>query len=187
MTQFAMTARAWTGLRNMVSYKSSSRIWPLKLSIKAFWVGLPGAMLCQSTLCAAHQSRIAFEVSSVPSPLSLGPMAQQWQLADDHNGLAAPFDQRRQFPSHAATRNRCVRYCSKAFPRDVIDHVQHPEPPPTAELVMREPKVRAAKSRARGRWLGPRSRWVLGCQWPCGALCVYGRLTLLRCRADRCG
>ena len=65
-------------------------------------------------------------------------MAQQWQLADDHPGLAAPFDQRRQFPSHAATRNRRVRYCSKAFPRDVTNHVQHPEPPPTAELVMHE-------------------------------------------------
>jgi hypothetical protein len=65
-------------------------------------------------------------------------MAQQWQLADDHARLAAPFDQPSQFPSHAATRNRRVRYCSKAFPHDVIDYVQHSEPPPTAELVMHE-------------------------------------------------
>jgi hypothetical protein len=41
MRQAASVARAWA---NSVSFKSSSRRRPLKLSMKAFWVGFPGAM-----------------------------------------------------------------------------------------------------------------------------------------------
>ena len=48
----------------------------------------------------------------------------------DHAGLTAAVDQRRQFPRHAATRDRGVRDRCEAFPRDVIDHIQHPEAPP---------------------------------------------------------
>ena len=36
--------RAWCRDGNRVSFKSSSRRRPLKLSIKAFWVGFPGAI-----------------------------------------------------------------------------------------------------------------------------------------------
>ena len=39
-----VTARAWAMLRNMVSLSSSSRIRPLKLSTKPFFMGFPGAM-----------------------------------------------------------------------------------------------------------------------------------------------
>jgi hypothetical protein len=56
----------------------------------------------------------------------------------DHPGLAASFDQRGQLPRHAAARNGRVGDRRKAFARDVIDHVQHPEAPPAGELVMHE-------------------------------------------------
>ena len=56
----------------------------------------------------------------------------------DHPGLAAAFDQGRQLPAHAATRNRGVRDRRKTLARDVIDYVQHPEAPPAGELVMHE-------------------------------------------------
>ncbi len=40
----AMTTRAWSRLRNMVSLSNSSRIRPLTLSTKPVCIGLPGAM-----------------------------------------------------------------------------------------------------------------------------------------------
>lgn len=43
---------------------------PLKLSTKAFRVGLPGWMSCQSTCRSFDQRRIPVEVSSVPLPLT---------------------------------------------------------------------------------------------------------------------
>jgi hypothetical protein len=39
-----MTLRASARLVNTSSFRHSSRNLPLKLSTKAFWVGLPGAM-----------------------------------------------------------------------------------------------------------------------------------------------
>ena len=59
-------------------------------------------------------------------------------IADDHPGLASPFDQRRQFPGDTAARDRCVGDRGQAFPCDVVHYVQHPKPPPAGELVMRE-------------------------------------------------
>jgi hypothetical protein len=53
-------------LKNSVSFSSSSRILPLKLSTKAFWIGLPGAMKCQAMLLSWHQASIALQVNSVP-------------------------------------------------------------------------------------------------------------------------
>lgn len=50
----------------------------------------------------------------------------------------ARLDRRRQFLGHATARNRGVGDRREAFPRDVIDYVQHPEPPPAGELVMHE-------------------------------------------------
>lgn len=59
-------------------------------------------------------------------------------VADNHAGPTAPFDQRRQFPRNTPAGDRRVRDCSQAFARDVINDVQHPEPPPAGELVMNE-------------------------------------------------
>jgi hypothetical protein len=42
----ASVARACCREENKVSFNSSSRGRPLKLSLKAFWVGLQGAELC---------------------------------------------------------------------------------------------------------------------------------------------
>ena len=136
----------------------------------------------------------------VPFNLGLGAPLQngvQGQLcpiiADDHPGLASPFDQRRQFPGDKAARDRCVGDRGQASPCEVVHHVQHPKPPPAGELVMhrtmRPPLVR-------GPWRGSRDQRALGtpqsgsgpsCRAPYGALCVCGRLTLPRGRADRCG
>ncbi len=44
--------RAWRRSRNSVLFRSASRSLPLKLSTKAFWVGFPGAMACQSLRCS---------------------------------------------------------------------------------------------------------------------------------------
>jgi hypothetical protein len=38
---------------------------PLKLSTKAFWIGLPGAMKCQSMPMSLHQASLALQVNSV--------------------------------------------------------------------------------------------------------------------------
>lgn len=59
-------------------------------------------------------------------------------VGDDHPGLAAPFDQRRQLPCHAAARDRGVGDRSEALARDVIHHIQHPEPPSAGELIVDE-------------------------------------------------
>lgn len=63
----------------------------------------------------------------------LGPV-----VTDDQAGLAAPGDQRRQFPRDAAARDRGVNHGGEAFLRDIVDHVEDPEPPPLGELVMHE-------------------------------------------------
>ncbi|MGX1350487.1 hypothetical protein AB7M49_004063 [Bradyrhizobium elkanii] len=39
---------------------------PLKLSRKAFWIGVPGAMKCQSMPVSLHQASMALQVNSVP-------------------------------------------------------------------------------------------------------------------------
>ncbi|MCP1909543.1 hypothetical protein J2R96_002023 [Bradyrhizobium elkanii] len=52
---------------------------------EAVYIGLPGAMKCQSMPVSLHQTSMALQVSSVP-------------LSDDQAGFAAPRDNRRQFP-----------------------------------------------------------------------------------------
>jgi hypothetical protein len=42
----SMVWRASLRFRNQCSFKHSSRILPLKLSMKAFWIGFPGSMKC---------------------------------------------------------------------------------------------------------------------------------------------
>jgi len=59
-------------------------------------------------------------------------------VRNDHVRLAAPADQIGQFTRHPTTRDRCVRDRGQAFARHVVDDVQHPEAPPTGELVVHE-------------------------------------------------
>lgn len=63
----------------------------------------------------------------------LGPV-----VTNDQAGPAAPGDECRQFPRHAATRDRGVEHSSQAFLRDIVDHVEDPEPPTLGELVVEE-------------------------------------------------
>ena len=46
---------------------------PLKLSMKAFWIGLPGAMKCQSMALSLHQASMALQVNSVPLSETIEP------------------------------------------------------------------------------------------------------------------
>ena len=63
----------------------------------------------------------------------LGPVVR-----DDHAGLAAPLDQRRQFARHAPPGDRGVGDRRQAFPRHVVDDVQNAEPPAAGELIVDE-------------------------------------------------
>ena len=53
-------------------------------------------------------------------------------------GLSRPADQLGQLTCNPATGDRGVRNRGKAFPRHVIDKVQHPEASPARELVVHE-------------------------------------------------
>ena len=59
-------------------------------------------------------------------------------VTDDHPGSTTAFDERSQFPCHAAARERSVRDRRQTLARHIIDHVQHPEAPSAGELVMNE-------------------------------------------------
>ena len=48
-------------------------------------------------------------------------------VADNHAGLPAALDQGREITRDTASLDRGVRDCRKAFPGDVIDHVENPE------------------------------------------------------------
>ena len=63
----------------------------------------------------------------------LGPIVR-----DDHAGLAAPFDQRRQFARHAPAGDRGVGDRRQALPRHVIDDIQDAKSSAAGKLVMDE-------------------------------------------------
>ena len=88
-------------------------------------------------------------------------------VRDDHSGLAAAFDQRRQLPRHAAARDGRVGYRRKAFARHVIDDIQHPEAPPAGELIMHEVERPAGVGPCLDQDRGP-------CPDGLAALCVCG-------------
>ncbi len=44
-----MTSRAWSRESSQFAFNHSLRKLPLKLSMKAFWVGVPGLMECNVT------------------------------------------------------------------------------------------------------------------------------------------
>lgn len=46
---------------------------PLNLSTKAFWIGFPAAMKCQSISVSLHQASMALQVNSVPLPETIEP------------------------------------------------------------------------------------------------------------------
>ena len=65
---------------NSISFRHSSRSFPLKLSTNVFWVGLPGAVSCSSTRRSFNQRRIAMLVSSVP-PYNDPPDHCHWSVS----------------------------------------------------------------------------------------------------------
>src|SRR5947209_5228586 len=109
---------------NRLSFKSSSRMRPLKLSQNPFCMGLPGAIKCHEILLSRVQANMAFEVNSVPLSETIKP------------GL--PRRSIRTVSSRATRRpqNRGVGDRRQAFARHVIDDVQHAEASAVGELVV---------------------------------------------------
>jgi transposase InsO family protein len=101
---------------------------------------------------------MAFLINSVQSPLSLGPMAQQVQLADNNAGLSTALDQDCQFSRDTTSRDEGARGLCEAFPDD---DVEHPKSSVVDKLVMHEiPRSRARLSfveqTMKGARIGPR-------------------------------
>src|SRR5690606_29698327 len=82
-----------------------------------------------------------------PLPYSLGDELRA-VVGNNHVRLATPADQIGQFTCHPATGDRCIRDGCQTLSRDVIDDVEHPEPPTAGELVMHEVE-RPARIRSR--------------------------------------
>jgi len=83
----------------------------LKLSAKAFGLGLPGAMQCNPPPVCRHRRRTAFEVSSVPLPET----------------IVSGRPRRRMMASGSRTTRRPdsgVDDQRQAFPRAVVDDRQ---------------------------------------------------------------
>jgi hypothetical protein len=57
-------------------------------------------------------------------------------VGDNHDGLAAPDDDRLEFADNASPRDRGVRDRGQALARDIVDNVQHPNSPAAGQLVM---------------------------------------------------
>lgn len=64
----AILARALSRSKNRVSLSSSSRMRPLKLSMKPFCIGFPGTIKCQSMTVSLLQASMALQVNSVLWP-----------------------------------------------------------------------------------------------------------------------
>ena len=86
--------RAWARLQNSASFRSTSRILPLKPSSKTFHkamshVGLPGPMSRHSTPCPAHRFRVSPDVGSVPlfRKEIRGIVFRSLPIRHDHPGL----------------------------------------------------------------------------------------------------
>jgi hypothetical protein len=60
-------------IEDSVPFTNSSRVRPLKLSKTAFWIGLPGAMKCQSMPLSLHQASMALQVNSEPLSETIDP------------------------------------------------------------------------------------------------------------------
>lgn len=98
----------------------------MKLSTKAFWIGLPGAMKCQSMALSLHQASIALQVNSVPLFETIEP------------GLLHRRDESGQLPRHSPAGDRGVSDRSQALLGDVVDEVENTESPSVGELVGHE-------------------------------------------------
>ncbi len=98
---------------------------PLKLSTKAFWIGLPGAMKCQSRPVSLHQASIALQVNSVPLSETIEP------------GL--PRCSTIVVSSRATRRPEIgVSGVAQAFLGDVVDDIEDAEAPSVGELIVDE-------------------------------------------------
>ena len=68
--QTASVTRAWCRDGSRAAFNSSARRRALELSMKAFRIGLPGAISCHSNLRFSTNFRTAFEVNAVPLSLT---------------------------------------------------------------------------------------------------------------------
>jgi hypothetical protein len=94
--------------------------------MKAFWIGLPGAMYCHFHLGPIRplQDRGAGELAAI--------------VADDHSELATLLDDPVQLTSNPKAAERCIGDEAQAFSGAIIDDRQHSEPAAIGELIRHE-------------------------------------------------
>ena len=174
--------RAWARLWNSVSFRSPSRILPLKPSSETFHkamsheamphAGLPGPMSRHSTPWPAHRFRVSPDVGSVPL------------LRKAIRGIAFRSLPRRSISAAS----------SRAMHRPETDvsgiAARHPRVTPPARFSTRKRRPQASRpctksSHQRALRPTPRSGPRPACRSPCGASCACGRYR--RGRADGCG
>ena len=78
MASVALTGRIHERTRPVSKVLPKNPLHPrgrlyMKLSTNAFWIGLPGAMKCQSMALSLHQASIALQVNSVPLSETIEP------------------------------------------------------------------------------------------------------------------
>ena len=96
-------SRASASDEKACSLRHSSRSRPLKLSTKAFWIGLLGAMWCHSipVFWVKCRDRVADQFRAV--------------VRDDHARPTAPGHDVREFTHDTSARERCVDHSRQAF------------------------------------------------------------------------
>ena len=121
-----MSSWASAKLVNQWALRHSSRKRLLKLSMKAFWIGLPGSMNCSSTWCSI-------------GPLIEDLTGQLWSVVE-HDGLGrgAVVDELVEDPNDASARERGVDLDRQGFAGAGVQHRQRPNPPTGGQRVTDE-------------------------------------------------
>src|SRR4051794_9701669 len=98
-----MPALAWSRPKNSVSFKSSSRMRPLKLSQMPFCIGLPGAneVPGDAVLARPAEHRVGGELGAM--------------VGDDHGRAAAAGDERGELACDPLARDRGIGDCQEAL------------------------------------------------------------------------
>src|SRR3954453_10610362 len=122
----ARASRPWLSEPNSVSFNNSSRRRPLKLSMKAFCCGLPGAILMplDLPLLRPAQDRRAGQLRAV--------------IGDDHGRSAPGYDEGIEVAHDPKTRQRGIGNQSQALPGEVVDDRQDAEAPAVGQRIGQE-------------------------------------------------
>ena len=121
--QDSMVCRASARLVNQYSFKQVSRKRALKLSTKAFWIGLPGSMNRNCTPVRSDHKNMALPVSSGPLSTTIS-SGKREQLSKKER--------------QTKTGNGEIHDLSFALPGVVIDDIEHSEPSAVGQRIAPE-------------------------------------------------